>query len=134
MIKNYNIEQTKITPKVSLKLDEGSFIIEGDSRPEDVMEFYTPILEWFAELEHSCIAASHEKFSYSTIFALEYLNSSSVIFVSKLLKQLMTLSTLENVDLNVLWLYIEHDEEMKELGEEFKVIYSDLPLTVKSKS
>ncbi len=133
-MKDFSIEQTKITPKVRLKMDGTPFILEGDSRPEDVEEFYNPIIDWFKSLHEECFSQPNQKFSYSFIFTLEYLNSSSTIFVSKLLKQLTELSNLENVDLKVLWQHIEFDEEMKDLGEEFKAIYVNLGMMIEPKA
>ena len=124
----YNIERTKITPEIKLKLGE-IFSIIGDSRPEDVSEFYNPIIEWFSELNKSCTNTNKNEV-FTMVFFMEYLNSSSVIFLSKILKKITALSELSNVTFKVEWQHLEYDEDMKELGEEFNGIYSNLSIKV----
>jgi hypothetical protein len=127
---NYNIEKTKITPWLKLIIGE-EFSIIGDSRPEDVSEFYNPIIEWFSELNNTCIETNESK-EFSIVFFMEYLNSSSVIFLSKVLKKITEISELDNVLFKVEWKHLEYDEDMKELGKEFNTIYSNLKINIVS--
>jgi len=46
MLEPIYIEKTRLTPDVHLDIEKGVFKIEGRSLPEDVMIFYSPILEW----------------------------------------------------------------------------------------
>ena len=43
------LDPTNETPKVVLDKDSSMFEISGNSLPEDVNSFYTPILTWFDE-------------------------------------------------------------------------------------
>lgn len=129
-MREYYLEKSKITPEVKLKLGS-QFSIIGDSRPEDVSEFYTPIIDWFLELNRTCIE-SEEKTTFSMVFFMEYLNSSSVIFLSKVLKKIAEISELDNVLFKVEWKHLEYDEDMKELGEEFNSIYTSLEISIVS--
>ena len=123
-----NIKQTKVSPLVQLKVGE-ELILEGDSRPEDVSEFYTPIIKWFStlndELKNGKITAPIQM-----VFCLEYLNSSSVIFISKILKNINDIKTQNNIPFNITWKHLEYDEDMIDLGEEFNDIYEALNLNI----
>jgi len=44
-----NIKGTDDTPSVTMDKDNGIFLIQGRSLPEDVTLFYQPILDWITE-------------------------------------------------------------------------------------
>lgn len=44
-----SIKGTQETPEVLLDSSKGIFDISGKSLPEDVKEFYNPLLRWFDE-------------------------------------------------------------------------------------
>ncbi len=44
-----HIEGTKMTPEVILDSAQNIYSITGNSRPENPMQFYKPIFEWFNE-------------------------------------------------------------------------------------
>ncbi len=118
------IEKTKISPLVYFSTEE-PLLIEGDSRPEFCSEFYQPLLEWLKALEIvTKTNLTQEKFEL--IIGLEYVNSSSIIYLSKVLKQVNTIATLEHVTFSVLWKTLAYDEDMRDLGEEFQEIYQQL--------
>ena len=45
-MENLIIEQTKSTPYIFFCAATGKLRIEGESYPENVIKFYTPVLEW----------------------------------------------------------------------------------------
>ena len=45
------LEGTTNTPKIDLIPSENKLEFSGESRPENVQAFYTPILEWIREYE-----------------------------------------------------------------------------------
>ena len=44
-----HLKPTKESPEVILDRENGIFSITGVSLPEDVKEFYMPLIEWFRE-------------------------------------------------------------------------------------
>jgi len=123
------LSKTKVTPLIKLKLGE-KLIIDGDSRPEDVALFYAPIIKWFVDLNEE-VKKGKVTPPLAITFNLEYLNSSSVIFISKILKQINDIKA-QNIAFDVEWLHKEYDEDILDLGEEFNYIYDDLNMNIKS--
>ncbi|MCQ2216195.1 MAG: DUF1987 domain-containing protein [Bacteroidales bacterium] len=108
---------TDDTPSVTLDKDNGVFEFSGRSLPEDVQDFYGPVLEWIEEYGKQ--ANDHT----DVIFKLEYFNTAS----SKML--LDVLLKFEEINDNVgnvvvKWHYHEDEEDMKEAGEEYQDIVS----------
>jgi len=110
---NIKIAATDRSPEVDFNFAENTFILRGESYPEDVNEFFGPIiekLESFLEDQKS----SDIKF----IFEFIYFNSST----AKILMGLFELmdETADNGNKVVVeWHYDEEDDNMEELGEEF---------------
>lgn len=113
------IDATLNTPSVILDPEKNLFQFTGESRPENVRNFYIPVLEW---LEHyTSEVASLDKENKSRVhefhFNFEYFNSTSAKYILDLFK---TLSNLHSEGINVLvyWHYEEDDEDMLEVGKE----------------
>jgi len=119
-----DIKGTNDTPRILFDPDNDIFEITGRSLPEDVVTFYQPVLEWLDEYSH------HPNERTEFIFKLIYFNTAT----SKLIQDI--LSKLENIyqkgyDVKVIWFYEKDDEDMKELGEEFKE-YVEIPFEIVS--
>lgn len=114
-MRNLYLEESIETPKVILDKGEGIFTFEGKSLPEDVKEFYRPILEWFDDyiLEPNSETEINIKF--------EYFNTSSSKMILVLMKKLIDAKKKgSNVTIN--WHYPYDDEEIFEAGEEYAEI------------
>lgn len=113
------IKETEDTPKVVFDPDNDFFEISGRSLPEDVANFYDPLLNWLEEYAESP--------NEETIidFKLEYFNTASS---KALLDILMKLEAIYENGSKVLvkWYYPEDDEDMQEAGEEYSEIV-DIP-------
>jgi len=109
------IEETIETPHVELDIQTGSFTFSGKSLPEDVKEFYKPIMEWIEAYTHN------PKPNTSMNIKLEYFNTSSSKMILIILKQLIE-ATNNGSKVIVNWYYPSDDEEIYEAGEE----YSDI--------
>ncbi len=100
------------TPYILLDKNSGTFEMSGKSLPEDVIEFYTPVLNWFEAYKSDPL----EK----TIFdiRLVYFNTSSSKII---LDFLLTLEEIKKAGKEVLvrWHSLEEDEDMQEAGEEY---------------
>ncbi len=121
MLVNIMLESTKVTPAITMLIEEGLVEIAGESYPENSVEFYQPIFDWLD-------AYIAEEKRYLTVnFKLTYFNTSS----SKCLMDILdTLQSYHNVSeqVEVNWYYQEEDEDMLESGTEFA---EDLDMTFK---
>jgi len=107
-------EPTVDTPKVILDADKGIFELAQMSLPEDAVDFYSPILAWFAEYSKNP--------NPTTVFdmKLEYFNTASSKQLIQILLLLQGLTDRSKIVIN--WYYKEIDEDMQGLGEEYSQI------------
>lgn len=112
------IKATLKTPKVLVNFDEGVILLAGISIPEDPYAFYNPVIE---EIEAYLLAP---KDNTRLEFKLEYFNTSSTLVIRNLIRDISQQIT--NTNLKILWYYEEYDDDMKEAGEEFKLLFKDL--------
>jgi len=107
------LASTNQTPRVDFNAENGLLKIEGRSWSEDVNQFYNPLNEW---LNNYLSCAAPETNFHVT---LDYFNSAS----SKLIYQLF-LKLIKLVDngskVTIQWRYQPNDEEMLEVGKEFR--------------
>jgi hypothetical protein len=113
------IEPTLNTPSIILDPDNKDFQFSGESRPEDVRNFYMPILEWLENFntELASGAQSDGEGNLDFHFNFEYFNSTSAKYILDLFKILSKLHT-EGTNLGIFWHYEEDDEDMLEVGQE----------------
>ena len=125
-MRNFIIEGTANTPKISLNHDDHRLIFEGDSRPEDGQNFFEPVLEWLTEYEkhlHYLRDQSDVPVEIICDFKFEYFNSSSAKYLLDIVDQLGVINTgADNVTLITNWYYDEMDDDMLEAGKEFERI------------
>ena len=112
------IDPTLNSPRVVLDPVDNQFEFSGESRPENVRNFYMPILEW---LEQFATELSGKDPAGSTArefkFDFEYFNSTSAKYILDIFKILHTLQAAGN-DIQVKWHFEEDDEDMYEVGME----------------
>lgn len=119
-----HFEQTQHTPEILFDPDGNEFFIDGVSRPEDVREFYYPIIEWFNRLE---LAIEENQYQFPSArplnlkVSLEYFNSSSAKFLFDIFLKLKELRD-KGQSVHVQWCYEEEDTDMLEAGEEMAEI------------
>jgi len=107
-------EKTQSTPEVKLDKENGEMEFSGRSLPENVKEFYNPIIEWIDNY------LKEPQSSTKVIFNFEYFNTASSKMILDIIEKLSELNN--NSDLKVDWYYIEEDDDMLEAGED----YSDI--------
>ena len=113
------IEATDDSPQVLLDQEEKQFEISGKSLPEDVIEFYQPVVDWLKKYR--------EKPNARTEFNLKmiYFNTAS----SKLIMDILMIfeeMVEEGHEVVVLWHSMESDEDMQEAGKEYEEML-DIP-------
>ncbi len=110
-----NIKGTDDTPSVILDKENGVFEISGRSLPEDVTQFYQPILDWIDEY------AKDPNDKTEVMFKLEYFNTASSKVLLDVLLKYEEIND-EHGNVVIKWHYHEDEEDMKEAGEEYQDI------------
>ena len=113
------IEPTLNSPRVILDPEENQFEFSGESRPENVRNFYLPVLEWLDKYasELTGQGKSDRPSNIQFQFNLEYFNSTSAKYILDVFKAINMLSD-NGIEVKVQWLYEEDDEDMLEVGQE----------------
>ena len=112
-MENLLIPATDITPKISFNIEQKVFELSGESRPENVRDFFDPILLWVNEYFSNLQSKDLQTFNIK----LEYFNSSSAKYLLTLLKSI-GLFYKEGVNIEIDWYFEEGDDDMKEVGEQ----------------
>lgn len=99
-------------PRMVFDKEEGVFLIEGRSLPEDSESVYGPVLEWLDEY-----AASPNP-ETKMVFNLEYYNSASLRKFADILKKLKEISDNSDSEVSVVWYYEDGDESSLENAED----------------
>jgi hypothetical protein len=107
------IQQTDDSPRIVLDPVDKLFEISGKSLPEDVLEFYQPVLDW--------LNAYKEEPDSITIFNIRliYFNTAS----SKLIMDIFLIfeeMVEEDHEVLIKWHSHHTDEDMQEAGKEFE--------------
>lgn len=115
------IEGTKINPEVSFKPNEHALEISGYSRPENVRDFYIPLITWLEDYKDwltEKLKAAQTLEPVTIKFKFIYFNSSSAKFINDMF---MVLSDMQksSIPLKVYWFFDVDDDELREAGEEF---------------
>lgn len=106
------IQATDETPLVVLDPEKNVFEFSGKSLPEDVTNFYTPILSWLTEYNKT------PRPKTTVDFKLVYFNTASSKLILDILFQLEKIHQ-SGTEVLIRWYYEEADEDMKEAGEEY---------------
>jgi len=112
-MKPISIHATFNTPAIKLNPQEGHFLLEGRSIPEDPGLFYEPILNWVDDYFDNPTSLTH------IIIKLEYVNSGS----SKYLLEFFRIIDKNHQDgkhCKITWYYEEEDEAIQDLGEHYQ--------------
>ena len=105
------IESTQNSPSVVLDPAAGVYEFSGESRPENVRNFYGPVLDWLEQY------AGGSPGPGTFVFNFDYFNSTSAKYILDIFKILRSVRD-KNRDLTIQWHYEEDDEDMYEVGME----------------
>lgn len=117
-----NIQASVKTPEINMDEVDGFISIKGISIPEDPHEFYSPLMRAIADYSTSPAEAT------ALNLHLEYFNTSSTLIIRNLIKQLQSIQSRTKLVVN--WFFESDDEDMKEAGEEFKMLFGDVEFHV----
>lgn len=107
-----SLESTPTTPRVDLNPETGILSLTGVSIPENVIEFYAPILNWIKNYT----AKTSQKITL--ILNLDYFNTGTSKILLELLSILKKVHTLEN-PIEIQWVYMQNDEDSVEAAEDY---------------
>ncbi len=108
MIQALNIKGSTDIPVVKFNNQTGYLFMGGASLPENVLEFYNPILSWLENYKNNSNQSTHVEFSF------EYLNTASTNMMAKVIRTLLEIDLQK--ELSIVWYYMPGDYDMKELG------------------
>lgn len=111
------IAPTLNSPGVTLDPEKGRFEFTGESRPEDVRDFYMPVLEWLESFGKELSGSGGKGKELEFHFNFEYFNSTSAKYILDIFKILNEIDT-KGKPVQVKWHYEEDDEDMLEVGME----------------
>jgi hypothetical protein len=106
-IESLIIKETSKTPMISLDHLSGELILSGKSLPENASRIYEPVLNWVNRYIMNAKPVTNLRLK------LEYFNTSSSLWISKILK---TLTRINNPDYRLLvhiYIPLEEYDDMK---------------------
>lgn len=110
---NIRIEATERSPEVDFAFDENTYALRGEAYPEDVNEFFGPLI---GQLENHLNSLDNAEVTFN--FELIYFNSSTAKILMMLFELLDSVAE-KGSQVAVNWIYEADDDNMEELGEEY---------------
>jgi len=120
-MKSLRIDPTEFTPDIHFNPQKRLFKISGYSRPEDVYEFYRPVMSWLDDFEKEELEPdNYNDYQDPPIilnFHMRYFNSTSSKSLLDIMYKLLEFKA-KGLELKVVWYYDEGDDTIQEAGEE----------------
>jgi len=107
------IKEDEGTPKIILDKDKNIFEISGNSLPEDIIAFYSPVFSWIDEYKKQPNPLTR------VIIKLNYFNSSSSKVILDLLMSLTDIVR-KGSKVEIDWHYLDMDDDNLSTGKEFQ--------------
>ena len=108
------IKKTEDTPLIHFDPETGRLKIKGNSIPENIYIFYDPILTWLDKYMEN--PNKETKF----IFQMKMISSSSSKVFFDILNKIDVLNENTNSEVKVTWLYSIYDDEIREIGIDYR--------------
>jgi hypothetical protein len=99
---DFILEGNQKTPFIELNRMTGSLIFSGKSVPENAAKVYEPVLKWVSDYAGKALPTTNLRFD------LEYFNTSSILWLTKILRTLSRISEPDYV--LMIHLYVPEDE------------------------
>lgn len=116
---NLVLAKTKNTLGINFDSSSGVLDLSGSSFPENASEFFDPIISW---IQGYMLEVTGK---VTLNFRFDYLNSSSIKYVSDIIEKLEVYSQ-SGGEVSINWYYDENDDDILEMGEDLK---EDVSLT-----
>jgi hypothetical protein len=108
---NLFIEQTPKTPQIDLNQYNGELILYGRSIPENAAKVYEPVWDWVSQYILNARPTTNFRLN------LEYFNTSSSIWLVKILKLLIQIKDTDYVLILHIYIPLEDFDDMEESGD-----------------
>lgn len=114
----FELKETATTPYINFDQATGVIKMEGRSIPENVIDFYQPILRWIDEYSQNPVSETlvHMKF--------EYFNTSSSKRIFDIMKKLEKMAIESGTKVTINWYFEEDDEDIYFAGNDYKALIS----------
>jgi len=112
----FTAEQTPKTPHINFDPATGIFELNGKSVPENSVIYYKPLFDWLDQY-----VQNPAKNTTLTV-QLDYFNTSSAKCIVDLFKKIELIYKSGKGEVVINWMYNEPDEDMLEVGEDYKSI------------
>lgn len=114
-MKSLSYTPKDLSPGILLDRESGKFQIFGTSCPEDAVEFYDPIFEWFDEYSENPLKTTELEFK------MNYFNSVSAKIILMIMIKMENLSD-SGYDVKIKWFHNGDEDDLEEAGGEFEDI------------
>jgi len=101
------------TPEVILDKSQNKFSFTGVSLPENVFEFYDPIIDWIK------IYCNDPNPGTELHVNMSYFNTASSKIILEIIALFDSLSQ-KGKKVEIVWYYLEMDDDMRSTGKEFE--------------
>jgi hypothetical protein len=112
-MENLAIQKTDETLEINFNAETGILEMNGSSYPENSIEFFEPLVNWISNYMLEITG------KITMNLRLDYLNSSSIKFISDIVDKL-TLYSSSGAEVEVNWFYKSEDDDILEMGEDLK--------------
>ena len=109
------IQASQSTPGIAGDWDEGRLIMEGDSYPENSLEFFAQIIAWIEPY----LKAKEPSAPLRLELRLLYMNTSSVKAMMDIF-ELLEIAHQQGRPISVSWYYDPHNKRVVDLADEFR--------------
>jgi hypothetical protein len=106
------IRATSESPAIHFEPQKERFEIIGNSMPEDSVGFYEPVIEWLKQYVKNPMPVNE------FIFKMNMLNTASTKIFVDIFKLINDIS--EKSEVKILWYYNYGDDDIHEVGTDFR--------------
>lgn len=114
----FELKETATTPYINFDPVTGLLEIDGRSIPENVIDFYHPILRWIDEY------SKDPRETTEITLKFEYFNTSSSKRIFDIMKKLEKMAADSGKRVVINWYYEEDDEDIFFAGNDYKALIS----------
>jgi hypothetical protein len=111
MLEELFIERTQKTPEIDLSTVTGNLIFDGKSIPENAAKVYEPVMNWMTEYVKNPRPITNLRLN------LEYYNTTSSIWLTKIIKALLLIKEPDFTLIIHLYLPVEDFDEINEFED-----------------
>ncbi|MBI1835905.1 MAG: DUF1987 domain-containing protein [Flavobacteriia bacterium] len=115
-MKRLIINKTETSPFIDFCFESRILQIQGQSTLDEVIEFYTPVIEWIRSISQK------QNIDFTFILEMEYFNFESSMMLFEILTELEKVNSEGKNSIDVIWNYDERDEDMVEAIEKYSEI------------